>query len=270
MSGPIANPAAVAGARHRDATGGVHQLRRHRAARRRHGRPQVRAFADDEAWGERTLTLIERALPLLEEEIGLPYPRVGSLVADRVGRRATPPASARTASGGTEILVALRPAAVHRAAPGGARLAVAGARRVPLDPRGARQRRSPQRVASELEVEPPYDPSERPSAARCGLPARHVGARSADPRAEAYGYAASWASIVGAAARRSARTRSAPCSSGSRASIGPYAETDVDADPPADGCTAAGRAAHHADVPRPAGDGRRRPTSRELFARRAC
>ena len=41
---------------------------------------QVRAWSDDAAWGERTLSLLVEALPMLEEAIGLPYPRVGPLV----------------------------------------------------------------------------------------------------------------------------------------------------------------------------------------------
>jgi hypothetical protein len=41
---------------------------------------RVRAFADDEAWGERTSALLVEALPLIEEEVGLPYPRIGQLI----------------------------------------------------------------------------------------------------------------------------------------------------------------------------------------------
>jgi hypothetical protein len=41
---------------------------------------QVRAFADDAAWGERTRDLLLRALPLMEQRIGQPYPHVGPLV----------------------------------------------------------------------------------------------------------------------------------------------------------------------------------------------
>ena len=41
---------------------------------------QVRAWSDDPAWGEQTLSLLVEALPMLEEAIGLPYPRVGPLV----------------------------------------------------------------------------------------------------------------------------------------------------------------------------------------------
>jgi hypothetical protein len=41
---------------------------------------RVRSWSDDPAWGERTADLLEASLPLLEEEIGLPYAGVGPLV----------------------------------------------------------------------------------------------------------------------------------------------------------------------------------------------
>ncbi len=40
----------------------------------------VRSWPDDTAWSERVLGLLERALPLLEEEIGVPWPIEGPLV----------------------------------------------------------------------------------------------------------------------------------------------------------------------------------------------
>src|SRR5690606_22364583 len=42
---------------------------------------RVRAFAEDEAWGERISGLLAEALPLIEEQVGLPYPRIGQLAA---------------------------------------------------------------------------------------------------------------------------------------------------------------------------------------------
>ena len=66
---------------------------------------QVRAFADDEAWGQRTLDLVERALPLLETEIGLPYPQVGALVVtESVATDAS--GFGESPSAGNEILIA--------------------------------------------------------------------------------------------------------------------------------------------------------------------
>ena len=40
----------------------------------------VRSWADDAAWSERVLGLLERALPLLEDEIGVPWPIEGQLI----------------------------------------------------------------------------------------------------------------------------------------------------------------------------------------------
>src|SRR5205823_5715964 len=41
---------------------------------------RVRSFADDRAWGAATLDLIARALPRLQEAVGLPYTGVGPLM----------------------------------------------------------------------------------------------------------------------------------------------------------------------------------------------
>ena len=40
----------------------------------------VRAFTDDEEWGTRTLDTVSAALPLIEAELGLPYPLRGQLI----------------------------------------------------------------------------------------------------------------------------------------------------------------------------------------------
>ncbi len=193
---------------------------------------QVRAFDDDEAWGERTRSLIERALPLLEEEIGLPYPRVGRLV---VTESVPSDASgfAEAASAGTEILVAfdqppftvlhqvghvwLSPAIIEaRWIREGLASAIAG------------------RIAGSLEVEPPFDPALEVTQRAADAFPLDTWIASADPGAEGYGHAASWAFMselgtsVGADALRTVLVRVA-------SSIGPYAETEVDAEPPTDG-----------------------------------
>ena len=192
---------------------------------------QVRAFADDEAWGERTLALIERALPLLEDEIGLPYPRVGELVLiESVASNAS--GFAESTSPGTEILVAFdQPefTALHQVAHVWLSPALIEARWIQEGLASA----IAGRVASQLDVPPPYDPvaevTERGAAA---FPLDSWGATS-DPAAEGYGHAASWAfiselsSAVGPDALRTVLVRVA-------SSIGPYAETAVDAAPPAD------------------------------------
>lgn len=49
----------------------------------------VRSWPDDTAWSERVLGLLERALPLLEEEIGVPWPIDGQLVVEESLTRGT-------------------------------------------------------------------------------------------------------------------------------------------------------------------------------------
>jgi hypothetical protein len=192
---------------------------------------QVRAFADDEAWGEQRLALIEHALPLLEEEIGLPYPRVGELVlTESVASNAS--GFAETASPGTEILVAFdQPefTALHQVAHVWLSPALIEARWI----REGLASAIAERVANELEVTPPYDPVEEATERGEDAFPLDSWAASADPSAEGYGHAASWAFIselsasVGADSLRTVLVRVA-------SSIGPYAETEVDADLPAD------------------------------------
>ncbi|HEX7195617.1 MAG TPA: hypothetical protein VF364_02150 [Candidatus Limnocylindria bacterium] len=193
---------------------------------------EVRAFADDEAWGERTLDVVERALPLLEEEIGLPYPRVGGLVLiESVASDAS--GFAETATAGTEILVAFdQPpfTALHQVA------------HVWLSPdliashwiREGMASEVAARVAGELDVEPPYDPAaETTERADAAFPL-DAWSTGEEPAAESYAHAASWAFVAelseaaGPDALRSVLVRVA-------SSIGPYAGTDIEAEPPADG-----------------------------------
>ena len=230
VSGPIENPAAwlalVTATRPVDYTtfeatvplgGGTADL-------------QVRAFSDDDAWGERVLALVERALPLLEEDIGLPYPRVGELVLiESVASNAS--GFAETATTGTEILVAFdQPdfTALHQVAHVWLSPALVEARWI----REGLASSTAERVASQLDVSPPYNPAEE-AATRddAAFPLDSWGA-TADPAAEGYGHAAAWALVselgetVGADAIRTVLARVA-------SSIGPYAETEVDAEPPA-------------------------------------
>jgi len=192
---------------------------------------EVRAFADDEAWGERTLALIERALSLLEEEIGLPYPRAGGLgLIESVATDAS--GFAETANDGTEILVAFdQPpfTALHQVAHVWLSPALIDARWI----REGLASEVAARVASELEVEPPYDPAaEVAERADAAFPLDSW-AVSEDPAAEGYAHAASWGLIselgtsIGPDALRTVLGRVA-------SSIGPYAEIEVDADPPTD------------------------------------
>jgi hypothetical protein len=193
---------------------------------------QVRAFADDEAWGTATVDLVERALPLIEEEVGLPYPRLGQLVlteavpADTTG-------FAEAAPGGTEILVAYdQPpfTVIHQ-------LVHVWISPSFVDARWIREGLASSiagRVADELGVDRPYDPAavttERADAA---FPLDAWSA-NAGPDGEAYGYAASWDALdqitatVGVTALHTVLARVA-------ASIGPYQPADVQPEPNADG-----------------------------------
>jgi hypothetical protein len=188
----------------------------------------VRAFVDDEAWGERTLALVSEALPLIEAEIGLPYPRIGQLV---LVETVTADASGfgEEASGGTELAVAFdQPpfTALHQVG------------HVWLSPELIESRWLREglasvvaaSVAAELEVEPPFDPvAQAEEVADAAFPLDSWSA-DAGPDGEAYGYAAAWAFLaelesgVGADAVRTVLARVA-------SGIGPYESTDVEPEP---------------------------------------
>jgi hypothetical protein len=196
---------------------------------------RVRAFADDEAWGERTLALLSDALPLLEQELGLPYPRSGQLVVteavagDQSG-------FGEQAGTGAEIAIAFdQPpfTAIHQAA------------HVWLSPElvDARWLREglasdvAARVAEQLEVAVPFDPAERATERAEAAFALDSWSADAGPDGEAYGYAASWAFIdaleetVGLEAIRTVLARVA-------ASLGPYQPSEVKPEPLPDGVAA--------------------------------
>ena len=187
---------------------------------------QVRAFSDDAAWGERTLDLVSRALPLLEEEIGLPYPRVGALIlteavpADAAGFGESTPT-------GTEILVAFdQPpfTVLHQVAHVWLTAELAEARWI----REGMASDVAARVAAELGVDPPYEPAAEAATHQAAAFPLDAWSPSADAEAESYGHAAAWAMIgevraaVGDAPLREALSRAA-------ASIGPYETGDADA-----------------------------------------
>lgn len=187
---------------------------------------QVRAFADDEAWGERTIDLVERALPLLEEELGLPYPRLGSLVLTEsvTGDAAGFGESATT---GTEILVAFdQPpfTALHQVAHVWLTPELVEARWI----REGLASDAAARVAEQLGVDPPYDPAaEAAEHADVAFPLDSW-TPTATGEEETFGHAASWAFVadlrerVGADALRTVLSRAA-------GSVGAYEPADVDA-----------------------------------------
>lgn len=196
---------------------------------------RVRAFADDEAWGERTAALLVEALPLIEEAVGLPYPRIGQLVVTETvatdgslfGEQPTT---------GTEIAIAFdQPAftAVHQVA------------HVWISPALVESRWLREGLASAiaadmsqaLELEVPYVPADRSvELAEAAFPLDSWGT-DAGIEGEAYGHAASWAFVeeleraVGMDVIRTVLARVA-------GGIGPYQSADVEPGPLPDGVAA--------------------------------
>ena len=172
---------------------------------------QVRAWSDDPGWGERTLALLVEALPLLEEAIGLPYPRVGPLVVSEAavgeaGSGGVPSATAQiqVAFDGTPFALLHQTAHVWI----GDQLATD---RWILEGLASHYAAA---VAPELVVNLPYDPAQRAiDLVAEARPLVNWPAGSASGSAEAYGYAASWALVdriattVGAARLRMALAR---------------------------------------------------------------
>ncbi|MGH2357188.1 MAG: hypothetical protein ACRDGJ_04155, partial [Candidatus Limnocylindria bacterium] len=153
---------------------------------------QVRAFTDDTVWGERTLAVLERALPLLEERMGVPYSRLAPLVVtESVATDASGFGEQDGDSGAGQIEVAFdQPAftALHQVA------------HVWLGPGLVEDRWIAEGIASwaaaqvapQLGVELPFDPA---AAAAESAPAAYQLAAwpaSATPAQQRYGYAASW------------------------------------------------------------------------------
>lgn len=189
---------------------------------------RVRAFADDEAWGQRTADLIVRALPLIEAEVGLPYPHIGQLVV--IESVATGGSGfGEEANGGTEIPVAFdQPpfTAVHQVTHVWISPALVESRWL----REGLTSLYAARVSAALEIELPYDPAERAQALTESAFPLDSWTSDAGAEGEAYGHAASWAflqeleTLVGSEALRTVLARVA-------GSIGPYQSADVEPDP---------------------------------------
>ncbi len=192
----------------------------------------VRAFSDDPAWGERMVDLLTRALEVMEDEIGLPYPRIGRLIftesvsIDGAG-------FAEEATGGTEILVAFdQPdfTALHQLAHVWLSPAVIEARWI----REGLASHVAERLAPELAVEIPYDPAARAEDVAEASFALDAWSADAGLEGDTFGYAASWSlaaeieELVGADAVRAVLARVA-------ASIGPYQGTDIEPEPGPEG-----------------------------------
>jgi hypothetical protein len=187
----------------------------------------VRAFADDEAWGERTLDLLERALPIMESRLGIPYPHVGPLLVTEAVSGGTGDFGEEASDG--EILVAYdQPpfTALHQVA------------HVWLSDSMVADRWIREGIASQLaatagaalDVAPPYDPAAQLAAREAGALPLATWAEAAPGPQESYGFAASWAladEIVAAAGWESV----AAALQRTAAGIGPYDPSNADVAP---------------------------------------
>jgi hypothetical protein len=153
---------------------------------------EVRSWTDDAAWGEATMALLTQALPLLEEGIGLDYPRVGPLVVvesvpDLVGELSEPVAEAG------EIAVGFNQppfTTLHQVAHIWLSEQLVGDRWI----REGFASQSAAGPAAALSVALPYDPTARSSElAAAAFPLISWGAGEATAEQDAFGYAASWA-----------------------------------------------------------------------------
>lgn len=157
---------------------------------------QVRAWADDEAWGERTLRLVADALPRLEAALGLPYPGGGPLVIEEsAGASADLPSE--PSADGTRLLAGYdQPAFMLLHQLGHVWLAsdLVADRWIAE----GFASRAAALVAGELgdgaDAEPPYDPAQRRrSLVDDAFPLVSWGAGEATTTQDAFAYAASWA-----------------------------------------------------------------------------
>ncbi len=152
---------------------------------------QVRAWADDEAWGTATLDLLAKALPLLEERIGLAYPQIGPLVVvESVGG-----AGEGVGDGGdegTQLQAGYdQPpfTLVHQAAHAWYSEQLASDRWI----REGFASLAASGLADELGIEPVYEPAARRAELEAAaFPLVSWGAGESTPEQDAWAYAASW------------------------------------------------------------------------------
>jgi hypothetical protein len=149
---------------------------------------QVNAWSDDPAWGRHVLSLLRDALPLLEAEAGLSYPRVGPLV---VRESVVDPAlPEQPPSSGAEILAAFdQPdfTLLHQAAHIWVDQRLAG----DLWIREGLASHLAAQVAGALGLAPPYDPAGRAAE----LAAAAIPLDSWTAPGDPYGLAAAWALV---------------------------------------------------------------------------
>ena len=196
---------------------------------------RVRAFTDDEAWGERTLALVTEALPLIEEAVGLPYPRIGQLVL-------TETVTADVSGFGEQSLAGAELAVAFDQPPFTALHQVSHVWLSPelVEPRWLREGLATwvaAKAAEPLEVDLPFDPADQTAELADAAFPLDAWAEDADGDAEAFGYAASWAfidEIEAAVGEETIQTVLARVA----AAIGPYQSSDIEPQPLPDGVAA--------------------------------
>jgi hypothetical protein len=192
----------------------------------------VRSFPDDGSWGTQTLDTVSAALPLIEAELGLPYPMRGQLVLVE-SVPATITGFGESSATGAEIPISFdQPpfTALHQVT------------HVWLPPTLVEDRwiaeglasQVAASVAGELDLEAPFDPvAEAEEHAEAAFPLA-AWSSTPDPTADSYGYAASWAFLdeveeaAGAEAIPAVLARIA-------ASVGSYESGEVAPEPTSDG-----------------------------------
>jgi hypothetical protein len=153
----------------------------------------VRSWADDKAWGDRTLALLAEALPRLQERIGLPYAGVGPLQVTE----ALPSGSGsigEVSTGVQELQIGFdQPpfTVLHQAAHIwiGSQLAADRWIREGLASHYAAL------VAADLKVARPYDPAAQATAQQDNALALEAWTADSSAAQDAYGYPASWAFV---------------------------------------------------------------------------
>ena len=183
-------------------------------------------------WGTRTLDTVSAALPLIEAELGLPYPLRGQLILVE-SVPATIAGFGESSTTGAEIPVSFdQPpfTALHQVAHAWLPASLVESRWIS---EGLASQVAAA-VGAELDVEPPFDPvAEAEAHADAAFPL-DAWSSTPDPEADAYGYAASWAFLdeieaaAGAEAIPSVLARVA-------ASIGSYEPAEVAPEPVTDG-----------------------------------
>lgn len=188
---------------------------------------QVRAWADDDVWGDRTLRIASGALPLIEQALGLPYPGVGPVVIEE-SVSVSSDLAGETATEGTRLLAGYdQPpfTMLHQLGHLWLRPELVADRWIT---EGFASWAAAHAAADVSGAEPPFDPERRrDNLADDRFPLVSWGVGEASEAQDAFAYAASWAvateveDLVGADALRLAWSRIA-------AGIGPYAPLSED------------------------------------------